>query len=249
MARDFDGVDDIVTLGAGGVLNDMLPFTFCAWMAPDTVGESATGNIVAKHSGGGSATSGGWYLRTQNTVTVSFVRRYLSNNLIRNWSILTLTDGTYHHVGLTWNGSQSSTAATAMELYVNGVTALLTLTQTGRGAFQTDSAWTLALGNPVPTNASFDGRLAHVHLFRRQLSGNEIRALMFHPAMYAQGSVSAVNTVGLVGYWPLGGLGSPEPDLSGNQIPGVVTGAVYSAQEAPVNDTFVVAAPQMGYAS
>ena len=62
----------------------------------------------------------------------------------------------------------------------------------------------------------------------------EIRNLVKYP-----GSVGE----GLVGFWPLWGSSSVEPDYSGFQDNGVVTGAVRGNSDPPVNGIFQVNSP------
>lgn len=63
----------------------------------------------------------------------------------------------------------------------------------------------------------FTGLVAETAVWNQFLTANEVNTL-------ATVCPSAVRRTALVGYWPLPAAASPEPDLSGNQINGTVTG-------------------------
>ena len=66
--------------------------------------------------------------------------------------------------------------------------------------------------------ANFKGRLAEIGVWTAKLSVGEIKSL-------AKGiSPNHIRRSSLVGYWPLYGAGSPEPDYSGNKGNGTLTG-------------------------
>ena len=247
MSRKFNGGTDVIAIGSGGLLNTVQPMTVALWMASTGGWGGAITPFVCKLSGWGGAI-GSWLFAWSAGNTLWFSKDGGAGADLKKAtsSIAALTSGSFNHLALTWNSAINTTAGVAMyfngveQPYINGSTGITVVS---------DSSWSLNIGNNHHSNLAFSGYLAHVHVFRRVLSVNEIRALMYHPGMYNSGSVSAIGTAGLIGYWPLGGLKSPEPDLSGNQFSGVVTGAVFNVNEPPVNEVFVVSAPQMGYAS
>jgi Concanavalin A-like lectin/glucanases superfamily len=68
----------------------------------------------------------------------------------------------------------------------------------------------------------FNGKLAEGALWNAVLSPNEIASL-------ASGSLPyQIRPLSLAGYWPLYGVASPEPDLSGNGNNGTLTGTTYT---------------------
>lgn len=71
-----------------------------------------------------------------------------------------------------------------------------------------------------------NGRMAYAQLWNRELTVDESEQALWRP-----GSVPN----GLVGYWPLWGVNSPELDLSGNGLTGTVTGAAESTDGPPAS--------------
>jgi hypothetical protein len=70
------------------------------------------------------------------------------------------------------------------------------------------------------TGQALQGNMADTALWNVVLSATEIAAL-------AKGiRPPQVRPAALIGYWPLDGLQSPEPDLSGNRNNGTLTGTV-----------------------
>lgn len=79
---------------------------------------------------------------------------------------------------------------------------------------------------------SFPGRLADAAFWNAALFAGEVAAL-------ARGvSPLRIRPTALLGYWPLFGVGSPEPDYSGNGNNGSITGSVTQADHAPVQAPF-----------
>ena len=97
-------------------------------------------------------------------------------------------------------------------------------TTAGSGAEANESTGNFYLGNNSATTYSFDGKLAHGFMFDKVLTVAEMATLQF-------GGLTAI--ANLCGYWPLWGVATPEPDLSGNVNNGTVTGALL-ARHAPV---------------
>jgi hypothetical protein len=84
----------------------------------------------------------------------------------------------------------------------------------GSGAYQSDASDNLIIGNQADGTNHHDGRIADVRIYTRILTQNE----MLH--------VKASKVHGdEAGFWPIFGVASPEPDLSGNGNNGTITGA------------------------
>jgi hypothetical protein len=81
--------------------------------------------------------------------------------------------------------------------------------------------------SPIGTANYWDGKLAEHALWRTMLTTDEIAAL-------ARGvPPTVIRPINLELYWPLWGVASPEPDLSGHSLNGTVTGATL-VNHAPV---------------
>lgn len=135
---------------------------------------------------------------------------------------------TWYHHGATWDGAN-------LRNYVDGVeTASSPSAATGTMG---TNALNLAIGaDPEEFAAlqasSFPGRLAEPAIWNVAASAGEMAAL-------ARGvSPLRIRPTALLGYWPLFGVGSPEPDYSGNGNNGTITGSVTQADHAPVQAPF-----------
>jgi hypothetical protein len=242
MSRDFNGTTSIILISSNitaTTLDNAQPFTACAWVAPDNLGESSSGRIIQKSQ---AISSGGrWVLDINTNNTVLFVKALGTTNLrVSSVANAIRTDGTFQHVAVTWTGS---IGYPSVRLYIDGVETSYANTVNGAGAISSDVNLSLCIGNNPATNRTFDGRIAYAHFFRRVLELDEIRQVMYHPASVRAQGVSAANTSGLVGYWSLGGFSGNEPDFSGNNNVGVITSAPFDPQNPPVNETSVVDSP------
>ena len=86
----------------------------------------------------------------------------------------------------------------------------------------------------------FNGRIAEVGLWRAVLSADEILSA-------SQGvSPSRIRPGALIGYWPIWGVASPEPDLSDLGNHGTVTGTAPAADHAPVGRPYFGAGLPVG---
>jgi hypothetical protein len=116
----------------------------------------------------------------------------------------------WHHVGFT---SDSTTAT----LYINGASAGTAQSVTGTGSPPsiTDARICYDL---AASGRAIDGSMADAAIWDATLTLIEIAAL-------AKGMrPPQIRPASLKGYWPLAGLQSPEPDLSGSKNNGTLTG-------------------------
>lgn len=120
----------------------------------------------------------------------------------------TLTAGTWAHLAGT------ASAGIAQTAYFNGAPAG-TGSATGP-VYSTD----MKIGM---VNTRFKGSIADVAMWSVVLTASEIAALA------AGARPHRIRTASLVGYWPLDGIQSPEPDLSGNANSGTLTGTALAA--------------------
>lgn len=127
----------------------------------------------------------------------------------------TFDTGHWHHVLIS---SDFTTAGT--KIYLDGVSQSFSTGGTP-GTPQTTGATPLYFIGRLSaggTQEYFDGRQADVALWTAQLSAIEALALSAGIRPYN------IRRSSLADYWPLDGLQSPEPDLSGNVLNGTLTG-------------------------
>lgn len=206
MSRNFDGVDDLIDCGSGAHLDDLANWTWCGWIYPKTQGEGTIGRIASKAPKifriGGSTNLNAASPRTGPTM-----------NLISATNSLTLN--AWQFVAWTYDGTNGA----LLRGVPGGVVAEMAYDATsaqGSGAFDSDAAGSLIIGNEPLGAATFDGRISHARIFNVALTANELTALMY--GMRVRGA-------SLRGWWPLIGAAT-EPDWSGNAANGTVTGAI-----------------------
>ncbi len=211
MSRDFDGVDDLINCGTAG-LDNKAPFTVACHCFPDTQGEANVGRFVDK----GSATTG-WQFHISATNRVRFNHAYtgatptdLELSSVNNSIVL----DKWQFVAMTWDGSPTATNA---HLYVDGQETAYAVTTDAVGTKGDDAALPFLIGNSIAAARTFDGALAHVMFYGKVLTPGEMRQIRFFPASI---------TDRLLGYWPLRGISSPEPDYSGLGNHGLLTGTL-----------------------
>lgn len=117
---------------------------------------------------------------------------------------------------LDWSGSGNNMLAylDGVQCGATGVTNIAAIVSLGASMWIGGSP--ASFGNGPATH--FTGHIAETAIWSARLSAGEVQSL-------ATGQSPAnVQRANLVGYWPLLGLASPEPDLSGNLISAALTG-------------------------
>lgn len=211
-----------VDCGSAAALDDMAAVTVLAWVYCTTRTSSRT--IISKFRG---SLGSGWRLSLQGT----------SGDVQFEWA-----RATTYALGLTNTApvvtnswvflAASCDKSTAPKIYEGTLTSLAvestyTTSRAGAGAFGSDAARYLALGNAdnaaTPTLA-FQGRISHAAVFDSVLSLDEIQSWQNNPR-------PLIGAKAALGEWNLGldpiGTGT-QPDLSGNGNDGTVTGATVS---------------------
>ncbi len=182
-------------------LGDVLDYTaaslsFLAWIFPRTEGELGLGRIVEKIAG---ATGYNWLLDSGG------MDLSIGATVVSSTGGVTL--GVWQHVAVIYDGANA-------RFYVNGV-------EKGAPALTavpSDSTELLRIGNRAANDRTFDGRIAELCFYDHALTATEIQTVRL------QGPLALLG--GLRAWWPLHGELSPEPDLSGNNNHGTVSGAV-----------------------
>jgi hypothetical protein len=176
--------------------------------------------MVSKDIGTGST---GWLIGGYSNTTRFGVTTPAISNIAYDPSSASLN--TWYHGAVTADNSGTTNWA----VFTNGISVATGSRSVGStsnnfviGADQGGSA------SPNSPGAYFPGLLAEIGVWNTVLTNNEIKSLATGILPYQ------VRPASLVGYWPLWGLTSPEPDLSGNAHNGTLTGTSY-ATHAPVS--------------
>lgn len=215
-SRSFNGTTDLITVAANARINDLSPLTILCWQRPVNTGEVA-GRYIDK--GGNTA----WFIVTGGH---DFRVLFSGNDVLRTTQSSQNPANTWTHLAATWDGS---TNGTGIRLYANGVEVTsYSATGNATGSRDSDAAADLIIGNNAAASRTYNGRISHLQIYNRELSAGEITTLMHKPGKILSGCV---------GYWPLFGVASPEPDWSGGGLNGTLTGTSV-ADGPPVGPPF-----------
>lgn len=234
MARSFDGVDDVITTAA--VVPPSSGYTMSMWLRASDVTATDVffvwGQRIASENyfNQNIILNKDIYFRIfEGSVLGDFIGRIATASVTSN--------NIWYHICGTWDGGTTNASC---KIFINGVQK--DDANSGSGIFTGSNTNSIIkiFGAQEVTPSGYDnlfsGQIAHTQLFNRPLSAGEIRQIMQFP-----GSLSR----GLIGYWPLWGSGSPEPDYSGNGNNGTVTGAIKGTSEPPINGIFQVPRPEL----
>ena len=227
MARSFNGSTQYGSVGSAIVT--AAPLTLAAWVSPTTV----TGNYALVSIGHNAAGD------------QRFVLGLLSSNIICQavlngsgglaTSAATVLTNTWQHAAAVFASSTSRAA------YRNGTAKGTNATNITPG---TPTITTVGAQFVGSATASFfySGLIAEAGIWNAALSDQEIAALALGVPPFR------VRPAALVGYWPLWGFGSPEPDLSGSANNLTLTATPPAANHAPVT-LFTKKSPALTYPS
>ena len=224
MARSFNGSTDTLTVAnqANFRFERTQAQSISAWAFPNlnrTV--STTYSIFSKLDS--ASPNSGYELHflynpgsfaNHMAIEFSLVNTFGSNHLAVNNTTTDSTNGVWHHIAVTYDGS--STAA-GIAMYVDGIT------QSTNAAINALSASILNtitpyIGSRNNANSFFNGNYADICQWTVVLTAAEVLALSkgARPYTIRPGSINA--------YWPLDGFASPEADLSLSKNNGTLTG-------------------------
>lgn len=233
MSRNF-ATDDKIDVGSPAVFDEffLAGGTYALWFKITDV--TISGRLV-DHRGSGTVGNrfGPTFFFTTTNDKVGFYHDFTTSSV--SWTELsdnTITQDIWYFYAVTYNSSSSSNDPI---IYRNGVAvSLIDVSPSGTQNHNTSSE--LCFGAAQQGSNYLTGNLAHIQLFNRVLSPEEIKQIMRFPG-------SIVN--GRTGYWPLFGSASPEPDYSGNGNHGTVTGAIKGTSEPQINGIFQVPKPEL----
>ncbi|HYT44678.1 MAG TPA: LamG domain-containing protein [Methylomirabilota bacterium] len=222
MSRTFNGSSDHISCGSSTTLIAPALSVFC-WINPTSLTNafSAIFNRLASNS---VNTNGDYFLHVKSNGKLALgACLSTGTSTYDGTGGQTITTGSWYHIGFT-----SPNPSDHVTGYVNGI--LDDFRNGGNGNFATTSVQNFILGyNSYSAGLEFAGRIADVGVWSEGLTASEVASL-------AQGHRPfQVRPQALVGWWPLDGLSSPEPDLSVNVNNGVLTGTTLSLTGPPVN--------------
>jgi hypothetical protein len=207
MARAFDAASgDKISFGSSASLDNL---TACSASMFIRVTTNASGYLFSK--GDIFANADRLRFRFDGTGIEFYVAFDSGFGLFRGTTAAPST-GAWHHVGMSWGGVN---AVSNIRIFFDGVEATYSGGGTGAGNMADDSAYNLAIGDRDFGGRAMDGRMADFRLWNYALSPEELNAARLG---------ARVRQDRLVGWWPLWGVQSPEPDWSGNGNHGTPTG-------------------------
>lgn len=169
---NYDGADDVVSVGSALQLDDVQPMSLVAWINPTTLGESSGGRIFDKASA--TTPVNGWCFQLSNTVTSSlaFNADFPTVDLLVRSPISSIVLSTWQHVAATWDGSAT---ATNVHLYIGGVETAYSVQTSGTGGSRvSDAAQNLFIGNGPGSTRTFNGLIGDARFYNRILSPAEV---------------------------------------------------------------------------
>src|SRR5271166_3146503 len=202
MARSFNGSSDTINTANIATVTGSGPWSIAIWCEP-----AVNSGVVQFAINDGNSSTGMGILPSYSGNS-DFLTGILNGSAFLNGTTQ-LTLNTWAHLAIT------CTAGGISQLYLNGVAN----GSTGGGA--NNLTGIVSIGSNGLGTHFFQGCLADAAVWNTNLSGGQIATLA------AGARANTILPGNLVGYWPLGGTASPEPDLSGNNNNGVLTGTSF----------------------
>jgi len=196
-ALDFDGTNDRIDMNAPAELNLTGDLSMSFWVKPDGTGAATYGPLVGKNLSGGASNDGySTDITYSKSVTGAIVGAGTLEfaiteggalTVVRSSSALSLTDGTWHHVAVTFQAGQR------MAIYLDGeLSGQLT---TGVPETCAATATQFALGNladgSTVDNYCYSGGLDDVWLFEGVLTETQIGRLMAGTSPFVPGDANS----------------------------------------------------------
>lgn len=230
MARDFDGVDDFLDAGSPSILDNVNTFTWCAWVQSDVA--TFSGRVASKRS---PSTGLGKNFQSDTSFVARGLRLTVSRAGVDADAVSVaeaLPLGVWRFVACTYDGTDGprlfacGAGDNVAELSYNTRT-------TGDGAEDSDADGSFIIGarNTSGTDP-FDGRICDVHIWNVRLSLADLQAVRCGVH---------VRRDAMLGWWPVWGAQSPEPDWSGNANHATVSGPVAADHPAGFSALYSVA--------
>ena len=230
MARQYDATSETITVSSSSEIDNIFAAggSFFAWVNLDSDGAFDSGRIY--HKGNFSPVLGTALSsvgESGGAVKLSFFVDFSGVDGVWQTTSTDVTLNQWVAIGLSYDSDSTSNDPI---IYVGGASKAITETATPTGSKANDSGTPLGIGNRSSTSTptiAMDGDVAETSFWDVVLTADEFAAL-------ANGvSPNRIRRQNLVSYYPLYGIASPEPDLSGSANHGTVTGAT-QADHAPV---------------
>jgi len=204
MARDFDGVDDVLVTD---LTAHSTTRTYIFWMWRDSLGEGSLGRLMDKRASGGTEVE---LIYINSAGEFEFLRAWSSQ--VGKWAITLPGTGAWNHFVVAYDAGSVSNVAT---WYLNGTAQSLvsSLAPTGTVSTNTDA---YHIGNRGDLSRTWGGRIRGWGCYDRILTATEVAIV------YAAGPLGLPYKP--TRYYELLGSLSPEPDLYGSGA-ATVTGA------------------------
>ncbi len=219
MSRSFNGSSGRVNAGTALALAPG-QMTFAAWVRATSF-PNGYNSVVSREL----ANTGWTILVKSNAKLAIYLRDSVATDIHYDGTgVNTLSTATWYHLAMTYTISGS------MIGYVNGgvdgtVAATANPVSNNGGA-------SFFIGDSNFSSRVWNGRIAEAALWNTPLSAKTIASLAAGANPYF------AHPDGIVAYWPLMGVDSPEPDYSGSRFSGTVTTATWAAHP-PVQPGFV----------
>lgn len=231
MSRYFDGIDDVIDFG--NILNFERgdAFTLCLWYKPNVASPTVNYAVISKEQGSGNFT--GYAILVLGSSAGDPYRLNMLNNAAGNSITVNYprtNDTNWHHIAWTYSGNSN---ASGIKFYEDGSAKTQTIISNALSASMV-SATNFQLG--ARDSGTFGNQsLAHIEVFNRELSRQEVISQMRFPNS---------NKYGQVFYSPLLGA-NPELDYSSNGYVGTITGSILYSPDPPINGISTISSPQL----
>lgn len=210
-ARDFDGSGDYLDTSDSSTYNfTSTDHTILAWVYPD-----AGTSLFAIAGNQPGPVGQGWAFRLFDTDRKVIYTKF---------GVVDMVPTTVLGPASEWSAIGAAVDVSASADFISLSTTGGELTETeSNGSNINSSSASLKIGQTRASTDEFNGAISHVQVFNRKLNNSEMKA-----ALWAPGSV----TNGLIGYWPMYGQLSGEPDLSTTSGSASVVGTGGTRNEA-----------------
>jgi hypothetical protein len=165
----FNGSNSALSAGSPAKLDNLFPVTYEGWINPTGAGEGTFGQIYSKSDGVDLGT-GGIEIGMDGISTAIYFDVGLSTTFMNVETDNVVTEGSWNHIAITWDGSVT---ATNSHIYINGVEANYTAQDDGVGTHD-DSSLSATIGNYASGTYTFDGLIGPLRIWNKVLTPTQI---------------------------------------------------------------------------
>ena len=221
---ELDGVDDIVTMGnVLDMANDGTDaFSISCWFKTT---DGSFQILASKQSN--SSPFNGYNLYINGTTIGFFFGTTLGNSRLQGTApATTLANGSWHHIALTYDGSQDISGFTVY--YDNTISTISTLyNNTPTGVSNSAEFMLGARGTTSSYGVLYDGLLDEVAYFNSELSASDISTI------YGTGAPSDLSSLSPISWWRFEGTGTTATDSGSGGNNGTLTNGVTRSSDVP----------------